>query len=53
MYNNTIKSIQIFLFIMDNIFINSENNKTSDPNRLLLNVENKMNSKIMCYIIKY
>ena len=30
---------------MDTIFMNSENNKTSDPHRLLLNISDKMNFK--------
>ena len=28
---------------MDTIFVNSENNKTSDPDRLLLNLSDKIN----------
>ena len=31
---------------MDTIFMNSENSKTSDPHRLLLNLTDKMNLKI-------
>ena len=30
---------------MDTIFMNSENSKTSDPHRLLLNLSNKINLK--------
>ena len=30
---------------MDNIFMNSENNKTPDPHRLLLNLSDKINLK--------
>ena len=30
---------------MDTIFMNSENSKTSDPHRLLLNLLNKINVK--------
>ena len=30
---------------MDNIFMNSENSKTSDPYRILLNVTDKINLK--------
>ena len=30
---------------MDTIFINSENSKTSDPHRLLLNISNKIDLK--------
>ena len=30
---------------MDNIFMNSKNNKTSDPHRLLLNLTDKINLK--------
>ena len=30
---------------MDTIFINSENSKTSDPHRLILNLTNKINLK--------
>ena len=31
---------------MDTIFINSENSKTSDPHRLLLNLTDKINLSI-------
>ena len=31
---------------MDTIYMNSENSKTSDPHRLLLNLSNKINLKI-------
>ena len=30
---------------METIFMNSENNKTSDPNRLLINLSDKINLK--------
>ena len=30
---------------MDTIYMNSENSKTSDPHRLLLNLSDKMNLK--------
>ena len=30
---------------MDTIFMNSENSKTSQPHRLLLNLENEINLK--------
>ena len=30
---------------MDTIFINSENSKTSDPHRLLINLSDKLNLK--------
>ena len=30
---------------MDTIFMNSENSKTSDPNKLLLNISGKINLK--------
>ena len=30
---------------MDTIFMNSENNKTSDPDRLLLNLSDRINLK--------
>ena len=30
---------------MDTIFMNSENSKTSDPHRLLINLSDKMNLK--------
>ena len=30
---------------MDTIFMNSENSKTSDPHRLLLNLSDKINLK--------
>ena len=41
-YNNAITSIK---FRMDNIFMNSENSKTSDPHRLSLNLSGKINLK--------
>ena len=31
---------------MDTIYVNSENSKTSDPHRLLLNLTDKINLKI-------
>ena len=34
---------------MDTIFINSENSKTSDPHRLLLNLSDKINSNLSIY----
>ena len=37
-------SIQI-KYKMDTIFMNLRNSKTSDPNRLLLNLSDKINSK--------
>ena len=30
---------------MDTVFMNSDNSKTSDPHRLLLNLSNKINLK--------
>ena len=38
---------------MDTILMNSENSKTSDPHRLLLNLSDKINlirSEICCFI---
>ena len=35
---------------MDTIFMNSENAKTSDPHRLLLNLSYKINLKKCCLI---
>ena len=37
---------------MDTTFLSPENNKTSDPCRLVLNLTNKMNIKNKCCIIK-
>ena len=33
---------------MNNIFMNSENSKTADPHRLLLNLTNKINRRRNC-----
>ena len=44
LYNNIINSIKLYN-IMDTIFVNSENSKTSNPHRLLLNLSDKINSK--------
>lgn len=44
-YDNIIKSIKIWSSEMDTLFINSENIKTLDPQRLLVNLENKINLK--------
>ena len=41
-YNNLMNSIQNR---MDTIFMNSENNKRSNPHRLLLNLSDKINLK--------
>ena len=41
-YNNIINSIKL-KNRMDTIFMNSENSKTSDPYRLLLNLSDKIN----------
>ena len=41
---------------MDTIFMNSENSKTFDPHRLLLNLTDKINLKrsdISCFIKSY
>ena len=41
---------------MDTIFMNSENSKTFDPHRLLLNLTDKINLKrsdICCFIKSY
>ena len=42
--NNTMNSIKLENR-MDTIFINSENSKTSDSHRLLLNLTDKVNQK--------
>ena len=42
--NNIMNSIKL-QNRMDTIFMNSKNNKTSDPQRLLLNLTDKINSK--------
>ena len=37
---------------MDRIFMNSKNNETSDPHRLLINVKDNINLKrsdVLCY----
>ena len=41
-YNNIMNSIKI-KYKMDTIFMNSENSKTSEPYRLLLNLADKIN----------
>ena len=38
---------------MNTIFMNSKNNKTSDPHRLLLNFTNKIDLRIYIYIYIY
>ena len=38
-------SIRLLCKKMDNIFMNSENSKTSDPHILLLNLSDKINLK--------
>ena len=38
---------------MDTIFMNSENSKTSDPHRLLLNLSDKVNLKKVINILFY
>ena len=43
-YNNVMNSIKL-KNRMDTIFMNSENSKTSDPHRLLLNLTDKINLK--------
>ena len=43
-YNNLMNLINL-KNRMDTIFMNSENNKTSEPHRLLLNLADKMNLK--------
>ena len=43
-YNNIINSIKL-QNKMDSIFMNSENSKTTDPHRLLLNLTGKINLK--------
>ena len=44
LYNNIMNSIKLYNR-MDTIFISSKNSKTSDPNRLLLNLSEKINLK--------
>ena len=44
LYNNIMNSIKLSNR-MDTIFINSENSKTSDPHRLLLNLTGRINLK--------
>ena len=36
---------------MDTLFMNSKNSKTSDPHRLLLNLEDKINFKSDKYVV--
>ena len=43
-YNNIVNSIQ-FWYKIDTIFMNSEKNKTPDPDKLLFNLTNKINLK--------
>ena len=38
---------------MDTIFMNSENGKTSDPHRLLLNLSDKINLKKVINMLLY
>ena len=38
---------------MDTIFMNSENSKTSDPHRLLLNLSDKMKFKKLVNMLLY
>ena len=38
---------------MDTMFMNSENSKTSDPHRLLLNLSDKINLKKVTKLILY
>ena len=38
---------------MDTIFMNSENSKTTDPHRLLLNLPEKINLKSSVNYVKY
>ena len=49
MYND-IKNAIIYNRKMNTIFMNSKNNKTSDPHRLLLNFTNKIDLRIYIYI---
>ena len=44
MYSNIMNSIKLQKR-MDAVFMNSKNSKTSDPNRLLLNLQDKINLK--------
>ena len=43
-YNN-MTSIKILSYKMNIVFMNSENSKTSDPHRLLINLADKINLK--------
>ena len=43
-YNNIMNSIKLYNR-MNTIFINSENSKTSDPHRILINLADKINLK--------
>ena len=43
-YNNIMNSIKLWNRV-DTVFINSENSETSDPNRLLINLSDKINLK--------
>ena len=43
-YNNILNSIKL-KYKMNTIFMNSENSKTSDPYRLLINLTDKVNLK--------
>ena len=52
MYND-IKNAIIYNRKMNTIFMNSKNNKTSDPHRLLLNFTNKIDLRIYIYIYIY
>ena len=38
---------------MDTVFMNSENNKTFDPRRLLLNLSDKINLKKVINMLLY
>ena len=40
-YDYIIKSIQVYKYKMDTIFINSENSETSKPHILILNLTDK------------
>ena len=51
-YNNIMNSIK-FQYKLNMIFMNSGNSKKSDPNRLLINLTDKINLKNVLYMEKY
>ena len=51
-YNNVMNSLKLWNR-MDTIFMNSENSKTSDAHKLLLNLSNKINLKKVINMLLY